>query len=175
MEKIDYKHGKFLILTTSIDGFKYEDYLEFCEDNGIVPPARKDSDEYLHWVYGERDLNYESDMDNIRSCKQYKVKVLITGKLGLWDGTHEICPVVANNVADAIDKCVSNCEDCNVWYNDGAIEVEAYHHDGTNCFTIRPLSAKGQDRYERAVNNFRIGEIELTNKDTKRLPYLYAI
>ena len=174
MEKIDYKHGKFNILTTSTDGFTYEDYKEFCEETDIEIDA-EDSDDFRTWCQQETNANFESDMYNIRSCKQYNVYVLVTGKLGLWDGTHEINPVVCNNVAEAIQRCIEGSDDCNVWYNDGAIEVEASHHDGTNRFTIRPLSAKGKDRYERAIDHGRIGEIEFTDKDTKRLPYLYAI
>ena len=36
MKKIDYKHGKFTILTSIIDtdGFDREDYIDFCEANG---------------------------------------------------------------------------------------------------------------------------------------------
>lgn len=172
MEKIDYKHGKFNILTTSTDGFTYEDYVDYCEDNGIKP-AKQDSPEYYNWVYGERDLNFESDMDNISTCKQYKTKVVAEGKLGLWDGHHTVIPRFFDNVADAIRACIEDCDDCNVWYNDGAIEVEGYHHDGTNSFTIHALSKKGINKYESAVDHGR--DVELIKTDYKRLPYLYAI
>jgi len=167
MEKVDYKHGKFVILTTLFEAedFDYEDYLEWCEMNN-VEPKEKDSEEFYEWAKEETMNNYESDMENIKSCKQYKVPVVITGKLGLWDGTHEIMPVTCDNVAVAVEKCVSESEDCNVCFNDGAIEVEAHHHDGVNMFTIRALSAKGLKKSENAV---------YAKQHFKRLPYLYAI
>lgn len=165
MEKVDYKHGKFTILTTSTDGFDYDDYLDWCEANK-QEPASENSNEYLEWMYEEMLLNYESDLDNIKSCKQYNIPVVITGKLGLWDGTHEIMPVVCDNVHDAISKCVDGNDDCEVYFNDGLIEVHAHHHDGTNCFEIKALSAKGL-KWNR--------ESELKKEFTKRLPYLYAI
>lgn len=149
MEKIDYKHGRFNILTTSTDGFKYEEYLDFCEVNDMEP-GEKDSKEFNDWCQEESKINFDTDLDNVRTCKQYNVPVVISGTLGLWDGTHEISPVTCNSVHEAIVKCINDMDDCDVWFNDGAIEVEAKHHDGTNKFMIHPVSGK-------------------------RLPYLYAI
>lgn len=174
MEKKDYKHGKFQILTTSTDGFEYADYEEFCEINGIEPKG-ENSDDYYEWLADSARENYNCDLDNIRNCKQYQVRVVVTGTLGLWDGRHKVIPVVCNTVYDAIQRCVNGADDVDVWFNNGHIEVVARHHDGQNCFDIRALSAKGNDKYERANDNFRIADIEYTDKDFKRLPYLYAI
>ena len=153
MEKIDYKHGKFLILTTSTDGLTYEEYVDWCKDNGITP-AENESQAFYDRQYGQMRDNYDSDMDNITSCSKYDVDVQITGDLDLWDGKHTIEPVGCSTVAEAIRKCIKNSDDCDVWFNDGAIEVEAKHHDGTNHFTIRAITSHGKE---------------------KRLPYLYAI
>lgn len=153
MEKKDYKHGKFLILTTSTDGFEYADYVEWCEANDRKP-CGEDSGDFECWKEDEAQTNYESDMDNITSCSKYCVNVRITGELGLWDGKHTITPVKCSTVAEAIKKCISGCDDCNVWFNDGAIEVEGYHHDGTNRFMIHAIDDRGRE---------------------KRLPYLYTI
>jgi hypothetical protein len=173
MEKIDYKHGKFLILTTDTDGFSYGDYLAYCEANGIHP-QKENSESYFNWLGEEVQANYESDMDNIKSCAKYKVRCIITGRLGLWNGNPEIRPVVCESIAEAIEKCVSGSDttDCNVWYNDGKIEVEAYHHDGTNCFTIQPLSAYGEKKVAKSEDK---PYLFVDKKCFKRLPYLYAI
>ena len=165
MEKVDYKHGKFTILTNSTDGFDYDEYVDFCEVNGIEPQG-EDSDAFYEWCEEESQVNFECDMENIKDCKQYNVPVVVTGSLGLWDGRHEIVPTRMDSVYDAIQKCISN-DICyvDVEYNDGEIKVSAAHHDGTNHFTINALSKKGIEK---------VGD-DYKPHDVKRLPYLYAI
>lgn len=74
------------------------------------------------------------------------VPVVITGELGLWDGKHKIIPVKCNNLSEAVDKIV-NC-DCDYYRfiedRFGNLKVEAIHHDGTNHFTIKKWTPKGQ-------------------------------
>ena len=165
MKKIDYKHGKFTILTNRTDGFDYEEYLDFCEMNDIEPGG-KDSDKFHEWCNEESQVNFDCDMENIKNCKQYNVPVLVTGTLGLWDGKHEIVPTREKSVYDAIQRCILN-DFCYIdaEFNDGRINVSVAHHDGMNTFTIVALSKKGQDK---------VGE-DYKPCDMKRLPYLYAI
>lgn len=166
MKKTDYKHGKFTILTSVIDtdGFDREDYEEWCEDNNIEPG---DEDDFFDWCAEETQTNYEADMDNIRYCKEYNVPVVLYGTLGLWWGHPEIKPERFESVEDALNRCIngSDCNDVLVEFNDGVITVEAYHHDGCNCFTIKALSKKGIAKQST----------EYKDHDFKRLPYLYAI
>lgn len=167
MEKIDYKHGKFVILTSRYDedGFDWADYKEFCEVNGYTPTKKG----FTQWVAQEIQDNYEQDLENIKNCKQYNVPVLITGRLGLWDGSHEIVPVVETSVHSAIKRMLGrDINDIDAWYDNGRIEVSTYHHDGTNNFEIRALSKKGLD-YQHNENPI------WDRKHWKRLPYLYAI
>ena len=55
MKKTDYKHGKFTILSSQIDTevFDREDYIDFCEVNGIEPGDEDDfyegADSSLHY------------------------------------------------------------------------------------------------------------------------------
>lgn len=168
---INYNRGTFTILTTSTDGWSYEDYKEWCEDNGREPEG-EGSDDFWEWCREEADLEFEADLVNINSCKEYNIPVVLTGTLGLWWGRPEIKPMVFDSVFDALmhiretDICEMEAK-----FVDGEIQVTGLHHDGTNCFTIKALSAKGQRKmyqgYEYIDN--------LKPVDTKRLPYLYAI
>lgn len=166
MEKPDYKHGKFTILESEVstNGFDYEDYIDFCKENGIEPG--NDSD-FFNWCAEETQANYEADMDNIKTCEQYNVPVLVTGSLGLWFGRPSIRPEKYDSVADAIIDCMnrSDCYDVHAEFNDGVILLDCYHHDGCNSFTIRALSEKGKRKQWAAYKDH----------DFKRLPYLYAI
>ena len=166
MKKIDYKHGKFTILSTEIntDTFDREDYIDFCEVNGIED---EDDEGFFDWCAEETQANYEADMDNIESCKEYNMPVVVTGTLGLWWGHPEIKPERFESVADAIHRCIdgSDSRDVLVEFNDGVITVDCYHHDGCNSFTIKALSKKGIAKQYA----------EYKEHDFKRLPYLYAI
>ena len=161
---MDYKHGTFTLADTDASGFEYEDYKEWCEDNGIEP-GDENSDEFWDWCREEADFNWESDLENIRYCKEYNIPVLITGHLGLWWGKPEIQPVYKESVYDAVMDCIRDMDGASVKYEDGVINVYAYHHDGCNCFTIKALSKKGIARQSGEYKKW----------DTKRLPYLYAI
>ena len=139
---VDYVHGTFVLVDTDPTQFEYESYEEFCEDNDIEPQG-EDSDDFYEWCSEEADNNYESDMDNIKCHKEYNVPVTISGKLGLWDGKHEIVPVEMDSVYDAIVKCYSRDIDrLKVTYEDGVIVVYATHHDGTNIFQIKPTNGQ---------------------------------
>lgn len=164
MKKVDYKHGTFTIATTRVDGFEYEDYKDFCEDNGIEP-GDKNSDDFWEWCREEADNNWECDLENIKSCKKYDVPCIITGHLGLWWGKPEIQPERMESVYDAILRCVRQCDGATVEWVDGVVTVSAWHHDGCNSFTIKALSKKGIAKQYADYKDY----------DTKRLPYLYAI
>ena len=166
MKKMDYKHGTFTLATNEVDQFTYEEYEDFCEDNGIEP-GTDTSEEFYEWCAEEAANNWDCDMDNIRACKQYNVPCIITGSLGLWDGRHTIQPERMESVYDAIQRCIGGrgIDESVVQWVDGEIIVDAYHHDGVNIFTIRALSKKGIAKQYAEYKPY----------DTKRLPYLYAI
>lgn len=159
MDKItkpDYKHGRFNIATTSFDpnDFFYSDYEEDCEMNNIEPKG-EDSDDYRDWMAENTQTNYEEDMYSIKNCKQYNVPVRIEGTLGLWDGRHEIIPQERDSVYSAIIDCIGrSTNDVEVFFDDGHIEVQCHHHDGTNTFYIYAIGSRNRK---------------------KRLPYLYNI
>lgn len=164
MKKIDYKHGTFIIATTSSDGFSYEDYVEDCEVNGYEPED-EDSEGFLNWCYEEARDNFEADLDCISYCKEYNIPVVVSGHLGLWWGHPEIEPTRFESVAEAIERCMKGADYVDIKYDDGEIIVYATHHDGTNVFTINALSKKGIVKKNA----------EYKSHDVKRLPYLYAI
>ena len=172
MEKVDYKHGTFVLVDTDPLQFEYESYEEFCEGNDIEPQG-EDSTGFLLWCYEEAEEQYNNDMTEIRCCKEYNVPCIITGGLGLWDGHHDIIPTKADSVYDAIEKCCGRDGHLKVNFEDGAIVAYFSHHDGTNVFTIRALTESGIKKYE----DYEYGdaELNLTEGDTARLPYIYAI
>lgn len=135
---VDYTHGTFTLVDTDPSQFEYESYEEYCEDNEVEPKG-EDSADYYEWCREESDMNFESDMENIKDHEAYNIPVTISGYLGLWDGKHEIFPVEMDSVYDAIQRCIGRSTDIlKVTYEDGVIVVYATHHDGTNVFNIKP-------------------------------------
>ena len=158
--KIDYTHGRFVIATTEYDVEDYrEEYEDFCEEMDI----QGDEEAFLRWCYDQARLVWEDDLDAIEKFEPYNVPVIIEGSLELWWGRPDIKPVRCESVYEAIEKCVNNSDDATVTYDDGVINVEARHHDGTNLFTITALSAKGKQKKFGVYNG----------TDKKRLTYLY--
>lgn len=136
----------------------YDEYLEFCEINGIEPQG-EDSSHY-HEIVGELLSNdFDCFTHNIKHCMYNEHKWAVEGTLGLWNGRKDIVPKVFDNLLDAISACISGCDYFKITKRNSTIEVEAIHHDGTNRFTLKCLSDLGEIRYS---NN---GQVSLNNRE----------
>jgi hypothetical protein len=161
MEK---KDTKTVLLDTRNSEYLYEDYVDYCESNGLEV-HEPFSQDYWDWVAMEIEADYDCRMSCIDSNVDANDVFAITGCLGLWDGKKTICPVMVESMAEgyrvngeykrtyrsglrlAIDKCLNDIEYYTVEYDSerGCVEVTASHHDGTNCFEIWKLSEFGRN------------------------------
>ena len=103
--------------------------------------------------------------------------ILITGRLGRWDGPHDIPPMKAFSFEDFMklfDKDIRAFEICFVdeeqdvselqrysaqWSTSAprnSVIVKAWHHDGCNIFVLRPLLNREGD----AVGGYTMEELE---------------
>lgn len=163
----------FTLLDTRC-GYKYEDYVEYCEVNEITPEP-EGSDDYYDWVSYERNLYIDNFFTNLRYARFNEEPVIITGSLELWNGSKEIYPMLVesdgyekrsdgewkyNNPAlmKAIKKCMNGMDDVLVEYINGEIVIHGYHHDGTNIFTINKLTPKGKVTAYNAIKNGKVIE-----------------
>lgn len=140
MAKKIYKGEAGVIDTTYI--YEYEDYVEYCEINDCEPLSEGSAD-YWEYVAHMRDEDYHCELRNLECMSQLNTPCVITGHLGLWYGHPKINPVRMPDVVSAIKKCFGSCDDLKVKWHDGIFEVQAMHHDGTNCFEIHRLNQKG--------------------------------
>lgn len=87
----------------------------------------------------DSDIAYRDLMDNYTDI-DVDQKVVITGELGLWNGIHEIRPVEDITLKEAIEKCGRDADDIAIYAakDNSYFYIEAYHHDGTNCFGLVP-------------------------------------
>jgi len=70
---------------------------------------------------------------------------IIVGTLGLWNGKKDIYPEYYKDLTEAYQKCINKADDVIVKLVDGALEVSAMHHDGTNELYIKALTKKGAE------------------------------
>lgn len=161
-----------ILLYDSMEDFNYEEYIDYCELNGIEPDA-ENSKGYWDWVYEQRDLR-ASDLQANLDYTRIDYPLMITGTLGLWYGHPDIVPVpiVSNGYGErvfhdghkgyanpslkiALNKCIRTCDDVDIHLEEGCIKVVGHHHDGRNVFYIRKLSKKGILAVESAERHGR--------------------
>ena len=159
------KDLKYTLIDTE-DAPSYNDYLDFCKANDFKP-AEEDSEEFYSYVRDTQSIWYNDELDNIKFSKENNTPVLVTGSLGLWDGRHDIYPVLCEDLHEAVVKCAGSSNDVKVEFDNGVIHVAGYHHDGTNRFTIHKLSALGMKRCNM-LKSLSGTEFEVNKKWTKR-------
>lgn len=120
----------------------YEEYVEDCSSRGVEPQGENSSD-YWNFVAEYHVYDWDDLKSNLKHSKEANAPVLITGKLGLWDGIHTIYPMKWNSLIGAIQRCANSADNIKVEADCGVIHVYAYHHDGINKFDIYKLSKKG--------------------------------
>lgn len=140
------KNRKITYLDTyNNDGLTYEDYKEWCEVNDCEPLG-EDGEDFYNWLHEETNMNVECFFENLKYSKDNDRRCVVSGRLGLWHGTPTIVPVMCENLDEAIRKCSESADDIVVELDNGVVKVEGLHHDGTNCFEIRPLTARGAQK-----------------------------
>lgn len=146
------KITSFTMYDSTVD-YSYEDYVSYCKGN-CEKPQPEDSDAYYDWVGIMRNDDYYDFIEGIKYIEGYDEPCIISGELGLWDGSHEIYPVVVSSLTAAIRKCNgSSIEAIEVEFDNGVINVKAHHHDGTNKFSIRRMTDKGYSAAKRSQDN----------------------
>ena len=134
----------------------YEDYKEICEESEW-PVREEGSKGYWEDIWHLTSSNWDDFRGNMQFNKFKGQRVMITGASGLWDGKHTIVPVLCDGIMEAIDKCISGNYDKEFeieMNKDGYLDVTVHHHDGTNCYEIHLLSAKGNKAADKTIDRY---------------------
>jgi hypothetical protein len=132
---------------------EYKEYVEYCRVNEIEPDD-EDSQDYWDYVSEFQQMEWDDLSLNMAHAEQCKCPVIITGKLGLWNGSPDIYPVRCEDLYSAIRKCYGkDIDNLKAEVENGVVHVYAYHHDVTNHFQIYRLSKKGIKTTESWNNN----------------------
>lgn len=128
--------GQAFLFSTQ-DEFSHEDYLEWCEINGIESPGDEDSLEFHEWCRDTARVNYEEDLNNCRHSENLRRRFVVAGTLGLWWGRPTIEAVICEDFDTMVKKVVSkDILDVEAKYDTHCIHITCGHHDGENAFDV---------------------------------------
>lgn len=104
-------------------------------------------DTYHYTDYKNIDIDDLVDdfNDKIEHADKEHDGYIIVGTLGLWNGKKDIYPEYYSDLTEAYQKCTKSADDVIVTLIDGALEVSATHHDGTNGLYIKALTRRGAE------------------------------
>lgn len=163
------KRGKLIkncVLYDTQSYNNYEDYKEYCKCIAKEPLSEYSQDFY-DFVSQERDLDWEFFESNMNHSNINDSSCMLMGTLGLWNKKPDIIPIKFETIMDAIYDCLneSSYYDFDIVLNEGHIDVNVHHHDGTNHFEIYLLSKKGITESERPIYKWE--------KDFEPKPYWF--
>ena len=111
------------------------------------------------FMYEEDHLNWNDFMYEVKLWDKTNYpgsKVVLHGTCGTWRGSFEGGQIF-DSLEEAIQKAVDDKDYITVKVeSDGELLVEGVHHDGTNYWRIKAITAKGMDylnRFDRSVYN----------------------
>ena len=172
--KVEIKGDDPVILYQSDREVSMDEIKEHCEVNDIEVPEEGDS-RYWNLVGDFHTWDYEDLESNLKASKKLPGLIVITGELGLWDGTHTIIPVMMDMAADpmkVIQKFTLNSQfEMTIGYDKEGLFVTVHHHDGTNRFHIKEVTTAGQHYLERCKRHGVESDILSEEKFTKPIDY----
>ena len=144
------------ILNTFIEEEEYREAFEdYAEYSGLTIKGDTaydcDGNEVKTlYEYAEDCIAWESEefWDGLKKVRDsaYIDYYVVTGSLGLWNGTYPGICETFDNLYDALSKCAGDAYDIVVKHEDNAIHFECHHHDGVNIFDVYNLSFDDYDK-----------------------------
>lgn len=154
------KKTKLLTIAKSQLNLTEEDYKEFLYVNEYSE-YEWSFDDYINWALEVESTHLKTILTLCPFANRYNTYVVITASVQTWCGVREIEPDLQPNLKDAVEKCLRSCDDYSVQFGNGAIHVQAMHHDGTNHFIIRPLNNKGYNSLmSNGIKEYMIGRFK---------------
>lgn len=132
--------------------YNYADFVEYCEEQNCDVPKdslnipAEDSWEYREWVWNQVEDDIDCFFMNLKYSDWAHTPVVVSGNLGLWWGKPTIKDTMFDSLDDAIRECWKSCDYVQLILENGVLYFVGLHHDGRNCFEIRPLTERGADK-----------------------------
>ena len=133
------------------DSYTREYYLETIkmlkEDDMECDWEEDNETDFMDWESTQKGYDFDDLITNLNYSPIKNKMCVIVGSVGTWRGKFEIEPYFCKGIETAIQKCVEGCEIRSIIRKGNHIEVNVYHHDGSNSFNIFVLNDLGESRY----------------------------
>lgn len=174
-EKVKLEKDETKYLYQSDREVTMEEIKDHCEANERDVPE-ENSSEYWDLVNDFREWDWDDFETNIKYSRKLPKQCVITGTLGLWDGRHEIIPVLMDMAGDPMaffGRFTRNCSDyeMEIGYDEEGLFVKVSHHDGTNRFRVLEVTNAGQCYLERCALHGKEADILSSPKYTRKIDY----
>lgn len=126
----------------------YLDTLKKIKEDGIDCDWEEDREgDFMDWECTQKGWDFYDLMANLKHSTIKDKMCVIVGSVGTWRGNFGIKPYFCKDIEVAINKCIEDCEIRSIIRVGNHIEVNVYHHDGSNRFNIYVLNNLGLSRY----------------------------
>ena len=126
----------------------YLDTLKMLKEDDVDCDWEEDNDtDFMDWESRQKGYDFDDLITNLNYSPIKNKTCAIVGSVGTWRGKFEIEPYFCKDIETAIYKCVEGCEIRSIIRKGNHIEVNVYHHDGSNSFNIFVLNDLGESRY----------------------------
>ena len=126
----------------------YLDTLKMLKEDDVDCDWEEDNDtDFMDWESTQKGYDFDDLITNLNYSPIKNKTCAIVGSVGTWRGKFEIEPYFCKDIETAIYKCVEGCEIRSIIRKGNHIEVNVYHHDGSNSFNIFVLNDLGESRY----------------------------
>ena len=126
----------------------YLDTLKMLKEDDVDCDWEEDNDtDFMDWESTQKGYDFDDLITNLNYSPIKNKMCVIVGSVGTWRGKFEIEPYFCKGIETAIQKCVEGCEIRSIIRKGNHIEVNVYHHDGSNSFNIFVLNDLGESRY----------------------------
>ena len=144
----------------------YLDTLKMLKEDDVDCDWEEDNDtDFMDWESTQKGYDFDDLITEINVSSIKDGMCAISGSVGTWRGRFEIEPCFCKDIETAIHKCVEGCEIRSIIRKGNHIEVNVYHHDGSNSFNIFVLNDVGESRYREK------GKVSIHNsQDTFKIP-----
>lgn len=126
----------------------YLDTLKIIKEDGTDCDWEEDSEgDFIDWGCTQKGWDFDNLIMNLKHSSIKDKMCVIVGSVGTWRGRFDIEPFFCKDIEVAINKCIGSCELRSIIRKGNHIEVNVYHHDGSNNFNIFVLNDLGLSRY----------------------------
>ena len=125
-------------------------------------------DENGNYLYDElmSEHEYKDTVDTINDLVESYF--ILTGSVGLWDGTRTVVPYVCKNFDDLTRK-MKDINDIEISFDEDeqAIVIKGYHHDGTNVYYLRKPEWYTKNELKQLILEINDYDRKQINEDTQ--------